>query len=75
MYNALSNFCLSYLKHNETVHDDKTHKKEGNSRKKKDGSKILGQIYLFVFPPSKARKGSLARLEEGLFLCLILQNT
>jgi hypothetical protein len=47
MYNALSNFCLCYLKHNNTVHDDKTHKKEGNSRKEKDGRKILGQNYLF----------------------------
>jgi hypothetical protein len=47
MYNALSNFCLCYLKHNKTAHDDKTHKKEGNSRNKKDGRKILGQNYLF----------------------------
>ncbi len=62
--NILSNFCLCYLKHNKTVHGDKTQKKEGNSRKKKDGRKILGQNYLF-FPPSKERNGSLARLEEG----------
>jgi hypothetical protein len=27
MYNALSNFCLCYLKHNKTAHDDKTHTK------------------------------------------------